>query len=529
MNKRAGLLVCGIIIFYLAISFAVITDYGITFDEPDNFTIGHKYLNYYLTGELNFKDDHPEISGHPNFNSRLVGRSPYIYGSFTNILSAVSCYLFYQKLKIFDPITAHHIIIPILTGIFLYCLFRFIQKYWGNFVAVLSVGILITCPRFFGESFNNIKDIPQVIFSSITIMFFADWVISRKLKDFYLAFLFLGIALATKLDAVITIMILTLWSFSYAIKMIYARVSGKAKYFAYICAGVFITFAVFLILLPPLFPGQSGKMLFLNNMLSYWRAIAIDHNVFWNIYAPAQMIYTTPIFILFLFVLGVKCIFTKQALKNKLNVLLIIWVAFPILRHCLPGSRHYDGIRHFLISLVPLAIIAAMGAEKALGRLSKIFKFKQLIVLIVLCIFILLPNMHALIITHPYQTTFFNSFVGGLKGAQERKISSSSDYWLNSYRNAGEWIEKNAKANTLYFAFPKQALFRYYIKRSDLVPIPMLDWQNIPRNAYIIIVPRPFKASRINMDKLLAAVRNLEIVYQLRRQGGEILTIYYKQ
>lgn len=44
----------------------------------------------------------------------------------------------------------------------------------------------------------------------------------------------------------------------------------------------------------------------------------------------------------------------------------------------------------------------------------------------------------ALVRLHPYQMTYFNSFVGGLRGAADRY---ETDYWLTSYKEGMEWIQ----------------------------------------------------------------------------------------
>lgn len=203
LDKKIHVLILLIIALFLIISFLIIGDYGITYDEPENFGVGHKYLNYYLTGNLNFTDGYPEIKNHPDFYNFYVKKLPHQHGSVPNILSALTCFIFFQRFKILGPIPAHNIIIPILTAIFIYILFFFVKKYWGNWVGIMSILMLLTYPRFFGECFNNIKDVPLAIASSIYIITFANWHFTKKTKYLYLSFIFFAIALATKIEAVI--------------------------------------------------------------------------------------------------------------------------------------------------------------------------------------------------------------------------------------------------------------------------------------------------------------------------------------
>ena len=156
---------------------------------------------------MNFKDDTPKIEGHEELYTHIVKDYPYQQWPFANILSAITCYIFYQKLHLLDLISAHHIIIPILTAVFLYILFRFVKRYWGSFAGLVSVLTLITYPRFFGHSFNNIKDVPLIIFSSIAIMHFTEWFLKHKIRYLYYGFIFLGFALAIRADAILVLVI----------------------------------------------------------------------------------------------------------------------------------------------------------------------------------------------------------------------------------------------------------------------------------------------------------------------------------
>lgn len=610
LAKKAHLFVLSTLIFYLVLSFFIINDYGITFDEPENFAAGLKYLNFYITGQLNFNDNFPEIKGHPDFYIGLFKNFPYRYGSAANILSAVSCYVFYQRLHLLDPISAHHIIIPILAAFFLYSLYLFVKKHWGIYQGLTAVLVLLTLPRFFGDSFNNIKDIPQVIFSSITIMLFAEWVIEKRIKFLYCAFIVLGIALAVKLDAVLVLPILALWFF--VLRLIdfcfakqtslkenpfkngvkegqsrlftnakiknglenYKKSNFSFKYFsagggyikcaeqvrqilsfyfevtrlktlAHIAIGLAIIAVIFVSLYPPLFSGQYNAGRFISDMVRYYSRVGVSGNVSWNMYAPVQIVYTTPAAILGLFFIGFVWLCVDNLVKKKENLLLIIWLLFPILRHCLPFSNHYDGIRHFLIFTVPFSIITSLGVYKSSEILSKYVnsayirgflrwrgaRIKQTVILCIICMFFLVFNIYSLILTHPYQTTYFNSLAGGLKGAQYRGIPFSCDYWLNSYRKAGEWLQKNAALGAKYYAFPYPELFKYYISREDLeaVQINQNMINDMPSNMYFIVVPRKWWPDMLYVDinDFISLVSKLKVVYQIKKQGGEIITVYY--
>ena len=530
LNKTFHFLAIAVIVLYLVISFIVVKDYGITWDEPVNFEIGHKYLHYYITGELNLADDAPKIEGHPNFYVDAVTYFPATqkFGAVANTLSAVTCYIFYQRFHLLDPIPAHHIVVPILVAIFLYILFSFVRRYWGSFVAFLSVASLISYPRFFGHSFNNIKDVPQMVFSSLTIMVFVNWWFTKRIKYLYFTFILFGIALATKVDAVFAPVILILWLTPVFIQKLRRNDLLKIRTLAHMTAGGVIVALLFIVSYPPLL--KMNKVNFLYSMLSWYSNVAAAPNISWNLYAPLQISYVTPVIMLCLFAAGFIWISCNDITKNRTNFLLLIWFAFPVLRQCFPHVNHYDGIRHFLIFLVPFTIITSIGAEKVAGYLTNYTKIKRTISTGLLCIIILLPNVYSIVSAHPYQTTYFNCLIGGLKGAQNRGVPFSCDYWLNSYREAGEWLEKNAKSDAKFCAYPSKNL-SYYISRKDLISIPPESiFQDNTSNVYFVLIPRTWWPKMIFLDisKFLSKLEEYEVVYQIKRQEGEIVTIYHK-
>jgi len=452
--KNVHVVVVGIVFTYLLAGFLLVHDYGITYDEPENFAVGHTYLNFFFTGALAFNASDPVIGHHPDFYTEAVQKHPYKYGSFANILSAVTCYLFYQKVHLLDPISAHHVIIPMLTAVFLCFLFYFVRMHWGDYVALICVLALATCPRFFGETFNNIKDIPEIIFDSVFILCFAQWCLGKRWGWWWGAFLCLGVAMTIKLSAVLAIFIIVAWLLVLGLHKIFLREPMRRTPLVPVVLGLAVSVFVFFILYPPLYPWQHGSLLFVINMVRHYSGLCFRSGISWGAYAITQIGYTMPIGLLVFFVIGLVCIPFRPLSKNRLNVLLVVWTLVPLLWHCIPTINHYDGIWHLLIFIVPFMIITSIGAQRCLNVLQMFTGFNRTALMIFISALIVVPNLGALIATHPFQTTYFNFIAGGLKGAQTKNIPFCCDYWLNSYRKAGEWLQQNAKGNTQYWAFP---------------------------------------------------------------------------
>lgn len=150
---------------------------------------------------------------------------------------------------------------------------------------------------------------------------------------------------------------------------------------------------------------------------------------------------TVPALVLAVF--GMTVILYRTERTNLMEAsVLVAWFVVPLGLQIFLHSNVYDNFRQFLFVLPPLFVLAGIGIE----RLASSLKFSILkIALPILCI---LPGMVAVIALHPYQYIYYNSFVGGVSGAEG---DFELDYWLTSYREAGEYINEHAapEANIL--------------------------------------------------------------------------------
>ena len=87
-------------------------------------------------------------------------------------------------------------------------------------------------------------------------------------------------------------------------------------------------------------------------------------------------------------------------------------------------------MRHFIFVLPPIAVAAAVGADRALAALSNM-PYRQLVYATLG--FYGVAHLGTMVMLHPDQYVYYNAFVGGVEGAQ-RKFKL--DYWANSYAEA---------------------------------------------------------------------------------------------
>jgi hypothetical protein len=118
----------------------------------------------------------------------------------------------------------------------------------------------------------------------------------------------------------------------------------------------------------------------------------------------------------------------------------VTWLLLPVIAFIALRPNMYDGMRHALFLLPPMALLAAFAGAWLVELATKrgvIARSAAVAGVAIAAGLSLLP----LIRLHPYQMTYFNFLVGGLHGAAGRY---ETDYWASSYREAMLWINSHA-------------------------------------------------------------------------------------
>jgi hypothetical protein len=119
--------------------------------------------------------------------------------------------------------------------------------------------------------------------------------------------------------------------------------------------------------------------------------------------------------------------------------LLALAIVFPIAYAIAIHAVLFDGMRHFIFVLPPIALAAALVADRLLDRLSDRNKIR--LGILTLCYG--LGHLLIMVMLHPDEYVYYNGLTGGVAGAQGRfKI----DYWANSYREAVQGLVGRLRA-----------------------------------------------------------------------------------
>jgi hypothetical protein len=242
-----------------------------------------------------------------------------------------------------------------------------------------------------------------------------------------------------------------------------------------------------------------GKVLFNG---SYYNATELPYS-----YLPLLLLiqFTEPIWILFIIGIIKLLRSLKEATNHEPLTIVILWFILPLSGFILTRAKLYDNFRQIFFILPPVFLLAGLGMESLLARLTKpALRFSFALLLI-------LPGLIAGVRLHPYQYVYYNALV------QNPNERFELDYWAISYREAMEYVNTVAPANSnIMVVGPGQTADLY--ARADLTVLSD-DALTTEAFDYAIIT------TRNGFDKTMYP--DAKAVYAVERDGM-ILTVVKK-
>ena len=451
-HSHWGIVLCAVL--FILLGAATLHYYGITWDEGlGNLFFGEKNLRYLTSfdpGNLNVNIDvSPRIPNDLAVNLLPARQYPFSFPGLTDIPPTITKYIFSYWLKWFNPIDGFHLYTIFLVGLFLWFFFRFTSFRLGKYAALLALIFLGTFPRFWGDMHFNIKDVPETVFFSLTLMTYLAWYESPSWKRALTAGVFMGCAVGVKANGIFIPFFLLAATIPWNLKkQSWLEFLGHfRKYYLHYGIMVLSSVGVYILSWPFLY---SNPYL---GLKSYWGEIfhmGVGGESHWQVNALLQAVTTMPEIMLFFLGIGLVIIAGLVFRENKVFWhLILVWLIFPILRVSIPSAVNVDGIRHFLEFVPAAALIAGFGMEKSINWVTgKKWLPKWSARLIALSL-ILVNLLQIYFLFFPYLHLYYNQFTGGLYGAREGFLGKeASDYWAVSYRPGMEWLNDNAPLNS---------------------------------------------------------------------------------
>lgn len=421
----------GVLALLLAIVLFTFRDYGISWDEQGQGEYGRLLLEYYASG---FTD-----------KSAFSFSNLYYYGGAFDLLATLL-----QKISPFDAYETRHLLGGLIGIAGLVGVWRLGREVGGARVGLLSLVLLATTARYYGHFFSNPKDLPFAVAVTWCLYFFcrvfAELPRVRFSTSLWLGLAF-GLALGTRVGAVII-------APSFLLPFL-LRLAGRLREGVWPAEALWEGVTTLLRLFPaalaaygvmiacwpwaaqdvlnPLHALTMFKNFPFKGVLPFDGQLVPAMELPWT-YLPKLLLFCLPPTLLVGLALALLTGTATAVLRpdslleaKSLGIMAVVLTAVvPIAYFIATTPPAYNGIRHFLFVVPPLAVTAALAINLLL-ELPRPFSGLAGLILAVGLIW----QGWTMVRLHPHQFVYFNSLTGGPAGAEGRY---EVEYWATSLR-----------------------------------------------------------------------------------------------
>jgi hypothetical protein len=410
-------------------------DYGVTWDEPGLRTYGRMLVDWYASG---FTDGRAFAFA----NLRYYG------GAFDIVATLL------EPLAPFEPYATRHLLGGLSGVLGLLLTWRLARRLGGPRAGLIALALLATLPGWWGHMFFNSKDVPFAVGMlasvSVWIQVLGEWPRPR-LRSAVLLGLAVGLTLGIRVGGVLLAAYFTL---TLAALMLPERAAaGWAGVARSLRQGVVRLLPALPVAIAVLVPAWPWVALAPGN---FFAAIAYlgqfpytADTIFAGQRYPAPEVplaywptllalQLTEIMLVGLGLAALTLTLRRPAGGDRARQLGILAVAlaaiFPLVYALIARPTAYNALRHFIFVLPPLAILAALGLDRALGMLGPRTRPVAQAAILAGC---LLPALRIAQL-QPYEYVYFNDASGGVAAATGRY---ELDYWGTSFAELGRLLD----------------------------------------------------------------------------------------
>jgi hypothetical protein len=428
----------------LAIAFVLLTfrDYGVTWDEDAHNWYGNFVLDYYLS----FFVDH----------NALHWRDLYNYGAIFDTLAAAL-----NRVSPIGIYETRHLLNALVGILGLVGCRKLGDAMGGARVGFLAALFLLLTPNYYGQMFNNPKDIPfavGVVWATYCMVLIVPLLPRPPLRSLIKFGVVVGMTMGVRVGG---LLILCYFVLLLAVDGLWRTITSRRAFLLIESAWI----AFWCVLFPAVVFAYPVMLLFwpwgqtdpIENPL---RALAFfSHQTFpfstlfagqfvrasdlpWT-YLPTYIAIALPELVLVLLVCAPVLVgtvilheWTQLGRERVLAYFILgLGIAFPVAFAIVIKAVLFDGMRHFIFVLPLIAVAAALVADQACNRLARLPYRRPIFAMLLIYS---IGHVSIMIMLHPNQYVYYNAFVGGVGGAQ-RKFKL--DYWANSYAEAVQGLK----------------------------------------------------------------------------------------
>lgn len=433
-----AMLVLGVVAVIAGLTFR---DYGLGWDDYTHAEYADLLLRMFGSG---FKD-----------TAALSFANLYMYGGGFDMVAALL-----HKIIPLELFETRRLVGAIVGVIGLAVTWRLGRRIGGPLAGLASLLLLALCPIFYGHMFMNPKDAPfavAMIILMLGLVRLAEEYPQPSPRTILIVGLGAGLSLGCRIlgglalvYAVVGFMPLFLEelrseglreSVRRFAHVIYVLLPGLA--FGYLVMGLIWPWSI-------MEPGNPFEALtyFSHFFEKPWKemfdgAIVSVPDMPWS-YLPTLFALQLPEVMLVLMAGAVVSTFAmlprREVPARRKTILLMLTLAatLPLAIAMVKRPALYNGIRHFVFVIPPMAVLGGVAFGWAMERLRANHRTWQPVVLATFC-FGLALSLAEMIRLHPYQYTHFNHIAGTVRGADDRFML---DYWGLALKQASDELRE---------------------------------------------------------------------------------------
>lgn len=460
---------------FLTVAFTT-GDYGVTWDEPPYFHASDLHIRWIADVALDV------IHGEPGkiLDDKRVQEAwhwdPYHvpHPPFSRIVSGITHAISSPWL---DEFVSYRLGPALFFALLLTIMYLWMAELYGRPIGLFSAACLGLIPNVFGFAHIAVTDMPLAAMWFLTAYCFwkglESWKWSLALGVVW------GVALATKFPALLIPIPLLVWAHlfkrhSYANNIIAMLFVGPV---VMIASQPYLWHQPFLRILEFLYEGVSRGYRPETNYPVFFFGRPYYSNQLPKYYSFFLTAITTPAPILGLSLLGIVSL-VRDTARRKVLMLFLINALFILVMGALPGAVLHDGMRQMLSVYPFIAALAGAGfyfLAEALGRTARRIRSLQEVNHLrtklnsILLLLLLLPPLLDVSLYHPFQLSYYNVFVGGLRGAYDRGLEAT--YFMEAITpsfldHLNQKLPPGAVVNGLF----ANVMLEYYQKEGRLRP-----------------------------------------------------------
>lgn len=464
----------GAAVFFLVASTA--SHYGLTWDEPQYFHSSDLHIQWLKDSSRNLLHGQIRQSLQEDVIEAAWHWDPYHvpHPPFSRIISGLTKTIFSPFI---DKFTAYRLAPAFLFALLVTVMYLWMAEIFDRTTGIFSAITSVLTPNLFGFAHFAVTDMPLAAMWFVTVYCF--WRGLSHWKWSVVLGLVWGLALATKFPAFLIPIPLLLWAHIYH-RRAYANnlfvmiflspllMVACNPYFWYETLLRLVTF--FYDHVSRGYRPETNFLIYFFHQLYYTRDLPR--------YYPFFMIgVTTPEIFVALSLVGVASMRLLKEQRDAL-ALFLLNATFLLVMGLFPGAVLHDGVRQLLPVLPFISALAGAGffviaryvterGQKlvALQRIQRL-RAKLIGTLFLITLF---PPALDLLVYHPFELSYYNRLVGGVRGAYQRGLEVT--YFLEAFtpdflKLLNEKLPPHATVNATFSNF----LFEFYQEEGRLRP-----------------------------------------------------------